>query len=67
MAHFGLPLTLDPAIGTEKVMAALQTDKKFAAGQVRFVLCPRLGEAFLSSDVTLEEIRAAVDALGEQP
>ncbi len=66
LTHFGLPLTLDGEIPTDRVMAALQTDKKFAAGEVRFVLCPRLGEAFVSREITLEEIRDAVDALGKR-
>ncbi|MCX6966889.1 MAG: 3-dehydroquinate synthase [Verrucomicrobia bacterium] len=63
LARFQLPLRLPEDISTESLMAALRTDKKFAQGQVRFVLCPRLGEAFVSKDVTLEEIRAAVEAL----
>lgn len=63
LAHFSLPLRLPPDISTESLMAALRTDKKFASGAVRFVLCPRLGEAFVSKDVTLEEIRTAVEQL----
>ncbi len=63
LRHFGLPEKLDPAISADAVMQALRTDKKFAAGEVRFVLCTRLGEAHLSREVTLEEIRAAVEGL----
>jgi len=63
LSHFKLPLHLPPDISTDAVMTALRTDKKFAAGSVRFVLCPRLGEAFVSKDVSLEEIRAAVEEL----
>ena len=63
LARFQLPLRLPEDISTESLMAALLKDKKFAQGQVRFVLCPRLGEAFVSADVTLEEIRHAVEAL----
>jgi 3-dehydroquinate synthetase len=44
-------------------MNALRTDKKFAAGEVRFVLTPRLGEAHVSKAVSLDEIREAIDAL----
>jgi len=65
LARFALPLTLPEDISTDDLMAALRTDKKFAQGQVRFVLCPRLGEAFVSKEVTLEEIREAVEALRE--
>ena len=63
LAHFQLPLRLPEDISTESLMAALRLDKKFAQGEVRFVLCPRLGEAFVSKEVTLEEIRAAVEGL----
>lgn len=63
LAHFHLPLTLDADIPTEKVMAALRTDKKFAAGEVRFVLSPRLGDAYLSKAITLDQIREAIELL----
>ena len=49
------------------MLAALKADKKFQEGAIRFVLCPRLGEAFLSTEVTQEEIRAAVEALRLPP
>ena len=63
LAHFQLPLSLPADISTEAVMAALRTDKKFAEGAVRFVLCPRIGEAFVSKDVTMEEIREVVEGM----
>jgi len=63
LARFHLPLQLPEDISTESLMVALLKDKKFAQGQVRFVLCPRLGEAFVSEEVTLEEIREAIETL----
>lgn len=63
LAHFQLPMHLPEDLPTEALMAALKKDKKFAQGDVRFVLCPRLGEAFVSKEVTLEEIREAIEAL----
>lgn len=66
LRHFGLPLRLDDAISPDAVMAALRTDKKFSQGEVRFVLVPKLGEAFVSKEITLDEIRAEVDALTKQ-
>jgi len=63
LTRFKLPLKIPADISTEAIMAALLKDKKFAQGEVRFVLCPRLGEAFVSKEVTLKEIRQAVDAL----
>ena len=63
LARFDLPLQIPSDISTESIMAALRTDKKFAQGEVRFVLCPRLGEAFVSKEVTLAEIESIVEAL----
>jgi len=63
LAQFKLPLKIPADISTEAIMTALLKDKKFAQGQVRFVLCPRLGEAFVSNDITLEDIREAVERL----
>ena len=63
LAHFKLPLRLPADIATDDLMAALRTDKKFAAGAVRFVLTPRLGEAFVSKEVTHGDIREAIEAL----
>ena len=63
LRRFTLPTTLPPDISTDAIMSALRTDKKFAAGNVRFVLCPRIGSAFVSKNITLEEIRDAVEKL----
>ena len=63
LAHFQLPTRLPADIFTDVLMAALLKDKKFAQGEVRFVLCPRLGEAFVSKEVTLDDIREAIEAL----
>ncbi len=63
LARFHLPLTLPRELATEDLMAAARRDKKFSAGRVRFVLCPRLGEAQVSEQVTEDDIRQAVEAL----
>lgn len=62
---YSLPKTLPAEITTASIMDALKTDKKFAAGEVRFVLVPRLGQAVVSRAVTLADIHAAVEALRE--
>jgi 3-dehydroquinate synthetase len=38
-------------------------DKKFQGGKIRFVVTPRIGAAYLTTDVTLNDIREAVAAL----
>ena len=63
LAQFELPTRLPPEIDTEKIMATLRVDKKFAAGQVRFVLTSGIGSAFVSDDVSLDQIRSAVNGL----
>ena len=42
---------------------AVQVDKKFRDREVRFVVTPRLGTAYVSSDVTLDDIRNVVARL----
>jgi 3-dehydroquinate synthase len=60
---FDLPARLDSSIETDAVFTAIMKDKKFAAGSVRFVLLRSLGDAYVSSDVTPEDIRTAIEEL----
>ena len=59
----GLPTRLPDEVDREKIIDAIAHDKKFAAGKIRFVVTPKIGEAHVSSDVTMEDIRAAIDDL----
>ena len=63
LEQYQLPVRLPEGIPTEAIMAALKADKKFEEGAIRFVLCPRLGEAFVSKEVTVEDVRGAVEGL----
>ena len=60
---FNLPQQLPEGMATEAVMTYLQRDKKFQDGQVRFVLVRGLGDAFVSSKVTIADMEAEIDAL----
>lgn len=60
---FGLPLYLPDDIGTDTVLAALAHDKKFDAGSIRFVLLRALGDAFVSPDLTIEDLTGAIERL----
>ncbi|MDQ2918577.1 MAG: 3-dehydroquinate synthase [Verrucomicrobiota bacterium] len=60
---FELPTKLPPRFPREKILPALHADKKFQRGEVRFVVTPRLGSAQLTSDVTLDNISAAISKL----
>jgi 3-dehydroquinate synthase len=64
LEQYRLPVRLPEGIATEAILAALKADKKFEEGAIRFVLCPRLGEAYVSKDVTLADITEAIAALG---
>jgi 3-dehydroquinate synthase len=61
--QFELPSSLDPDIPTNDILARLKTDKKFLAGDIRFVLLKEFGTAFVSPDVTLGAITTAIDSL----
>jgi 3-dehydroquinate synthase len=63
LAKFTLPTKLPKALPRDRIFDALKFDKKFERGQIRFVMTSKIGSAFLSSDVTMEDIRAAVDEL----
>ena len=63
LSAFKLPTQLPPDFPREKIFSALKFDKKFEAGKIRFVVAPKIGSARLSSDVTLEDIREAIDKL----
>lgn len=63
LASCHLPLRLPPHIPTDAILAALRRDKKFAAGSIRFVLLRAPGDAFVSSDLTESDIRAAIEDL----
>jgi 3-dehydroquinate synthase len=60
---FELPSQLPSGIARDKILEAVPFDKKFAGGKIRFVVSPRIGSAALSSDVTLDDIRDAVERL----
>jgi len=62
LQRFDLPTRMPKNFPREKIFKALKFDKKFEAGKIRFVVTPRIGAAFLTTDVTLEDIR---DAVGE--
>jgi 3-dehydroquinate synthase len=60
---FELSTQLPPDFDREKILEATRFDKKFAQGHVRFVVIPAIGSARLVTDVTMEDIKAAVKSL----
>lgn len=63
LQSFGLPTQLPSGFPRAAIMPAIAADKKFDRGQVRFVVTPKLGSTRLTSDVTIDDIAAAVAKL----
>jgi 3-dehydroquinate synthase len=60
---FDLPVRLPEDFPRDRIFDALSFDKKFEGGKVRFVVTSAIGSARLSNDVTMGDIREAVDQL----
>jgi 3-dehydroquinate synthase len=63
LRRFNLPTCLRKNSPRNKIIRAVKFDKKFQSGKIRFVVTPRVGAAYLTTDVTLQDIREAVAAL----
>ena len=63
LRKFDLPTRLPERLSREKILDALKFDKKFERGEIRFVVTPGIGSAYLSRDITMDDIREAVDKL----
>ncbi len=63
LQQYGLPVVLAESIKTETIAEKMKTDKKFSAGQIKFVLLKSLGEAFVSSDLTADDLVEAIEEL----
>ena len=56
----GLPTEIPSQLAAEAMLTLLQGDKKVEDGQVRFVMPQGLGSAFVTSDITRQDILAAL-------
>jgi len=63
LERFELPTRLPPKFPRKKILDAVSFDKKFESGKIRFVVTPRIGVANVTANVTLHDIREAVEAL----
>jgi 3-dehydroquinate synthase len=63
LQDFELPTRLPDEVNREKAVAVVAHDKKFVGGEVRFVVTPRIGEARVSNEVTMGDIRDAISEL----
>jgi 3-dehydroquinate synthase len=60
---FDLPTRLPADFPSEKIFEAIRFDKKFERHQVRFVVTSTIGSARVATDVTMDDIIAAVEKL----
>ena len=60
---FDLPTSLPADFPREKILEAIRFDKKFERQEVRFVVTAAIGSARLATDVTMEDIAAAIEKL----
>jgi 3-dehydroquinate synthase len=67
LEHFHLPVVLPEDICGSTIMTKLARDKKFSSGSIRFVLLEKPGQAIVSSSVTHEDLREAIELLRTRP
>lgn len=60
LESFELPTSLPANVPKAKILEAVRFDKKFEQGAIRFVVLPTIGSARVATDVTMEDIAAAV-------
>jgi 3-dehydroquinate synthase len=65
LRQLSLPVVLQDEIPTAAVMERVFADKKFHRGQIRFVLTPGFGSAFVSEKITRMDLESAVESLRE--
>jgi len=59
LRHARLPDSA-PDLGVDAYLKAMEIDKKVEGGKIRFVLLRRIGEAFVSSDIPAEQLKATL-------
>jgi 3-dehydroquinate synthase len=63
LERFGLPTRLPSEFRRDGILSVVRLDKKFAGGEVRFVVVPKIGSARVATDVTMADIEEAIEAL----
>ncbi|MDG2460662.1 MAG: 3-dehydroquinate synthase [Luminiphilus sp.] len=58
----GLPIGPPPGVTASKLLDAMSSDKKVAAGKVRYILLQRLGSPVITESVTKRDIEGLIDA-----
>ena len=61
---FGLPVQVR-GLKCQDILEATRKDKKMEAGKIKFVLLKRMGEAFVTKDITDGELLEAIGSVEE--
>lgn len=56
---FGLPISVED-IDIEEVIKLMKSDKKADSNKIRFILLKKIGKAFITTDVTDDDVRGAL-------
>lgn len=56
LQSYELPVQLNSPLAIPELMNAMQSDKKVSAGKIRFVALKNIGNAFVTSDVSMNEV-----------
>lgn len=59
LAAYRLPITVE-GVQAEDILESVKSDKKMDAGQIRFILLKQMGEAYVDTTVTDEELLDAI-------
>ncbi len=63
LEQYDLPTKLESDIADQAILSALQRDKKFESGQIRFVLLKQTGQAFVSSEISADHLSEQISSL----
>ena len=61
LRDYHLPVKLSTSIDIESVLDNITRDKKQESGKLKFILLKDMGQAFIETDVSTEEIKEAIE------
>jgi shikimate kinase/3-dehydroquinate synthase len=63
LVNLTLPVTIPTGLSPDALLAAMQSDKKMAAGKLNFVLLRNVGDVFVTDDVPAPAVELILDQL----
>ena len=64
LRSYRLPSRLNSSLNLSDLLSAMQSDKKVSAGKLRFVALRGIGNAFVTSDISLEHVSKVWKSVG---